>query len=363
MFEYKKIHTLPFKYEIPTYIKAFLNNESKIHSRIKYIKRYLYVSLKGQKSKEIYKISDKHKDILWINLSAPSLGDSLMDLSSRVLLVDKKIDLLTNKKNADLYYDDLTFSSIFTDKKEVINKSYDLIIIDSYSPKSIKIKANIAFSEPFVGLYGYFNGPEVNRVLFSFHQMNNLLGYKYSESEINKKANSLIPISTHDVRIIESLKLPNFFIAIVIGGEWGYRTYKNWVKVIEKLLLIDNNLNIILLGSDNAKENEREILEKFPTSNLESYVSKFTFNQTAQIISHANFLFCCDGGLMHAANALDTKIIPLFARLHAEMQLTKSCKSLPLFDLIDVNNISAEDVVLKYIEAKANSDHNHLPVE
>ena len=359
MFKYKKIHTLPFKFEIPNYTREFLKKKSTTKSWIKYFKRYLYIFFKGQHSLEVFKISGEHLNILWINFSAPSLGDSLMDLSSRTLLFDKKVDLLTDKKNAHLYHSDLSFSSVFTDKKEVVNICYDLVIIDSYSTTSIKIKTDVAPLVPFVGLYGYFNGPEVNRVLFSFHQINSLLGYPYSESDINNKAKCSLSISTDDDELIKSLKLPTKFVAIVIGGEWEYRTYNNWDKVIEQLLLIDNNLKLILLGSENAKDSEKVILEKIPTLNLESYVAKFTFNQTAQIISQANLLLCCDGGLMHAANALDTKIIPLFARLQVELQLTISCKSFPLFDSIDVNNISVDDVILKYTEA-ANSDHNHL---
>ena len=62
---------------------------------------------------------------------------------------------------------------------------------------------------------------------------------------------------------------------------------------------------------------------------------------------------------MQVANALDTKIISLFAKLNPEMQLTECCKSFPLFDPINVNNISVEDVVQKYTEA-TNSDYNHL---
>ena len=359
MFDYKKTYILPFKFEIPTYTEKFLNNRSIVQSRFKYIKRYLFILFKDQKLLEVYKISAKHQNILWINFSAPSLGDSLMDLSSRVLLLDKKIDLLTDINNSSLYEHDLCFSSIFTNFKELANRNYDLVIVDSYSTQSIKIKTKVAPSTPFVGLYGYFNGPEVNRVLFSFHQMNKLLGYPQSKNEINIEAKSSISISIHDKRIVESLKLPITFIAIVIGGEWEYRAYKYWAKVIEKLLVLDNNLHLILLGSDNAKEIEGEILTKFVTPNLTSYVSKLTFNQSAQIISQANFLFCCDGGLMHAANALETKIIPLFARLDPEMQLTLSCKSFPLFDLFDVNNISVEDIMQKYTEATS-FDHNHL---
>ena len=50
-----------------------------------------------------------HKEILWINISAPSLGDSLTDLSSRTMLSDRKVDLFTDKKNSDLYKDDFIF--------------------------------------------------------------------------------------------------------------------------------------------------------------------------------------------------------------------------------------------------------------
>ena len=32
-------------------------------------------------------------------------------------------------------------------------------------------------------MFGFYNGPEVNRVLFSFHRMNSLLGYIKSENE------------------------------------------------------------------------------------------------------------------------------------------------------------------------------------
>jgi ADP-heptose:LPS heptosyltransferase len=358
MLDFKRTYTFPFKSEIPSYVDKFLDKKFLIKARVKFIKRYFYILIKGQKSLEVYKINKKYKNILWINLSAPSLGDSLMDLSSRVLLENKKIDLLTDIKNAHLYSDDLFFSKIMTHKKEVKKQNYDLIIVDSYSSKSIKIKTDIGPKIPYVGLYGYYNGPEVNRVLFSFHQINNLTGYLYPESKINDMAKSSIFISIHDKKTINLLKLPKNFIAIVIGGEWNYRTYKKWVDVIEKLFLKDSQINLILIGSQNAKETEKEILESFPDSNIQSYVSKLTFNQTAQLIKQATFLFCCDGGLMHAANAVGTIIIPLFARLEAEMQLTISSNAFPLYDSDDVNNISVEKVIESYIEA-VNFDYSH----
>ena len=60
---------------------------------------------------------------------------------------------------------------------------------------------------------------------------------------------------------------------------------------------------------------------------------------------------------MHAANAVGTMVIPLFARLQAEMQLTPSCQDYSLFDSANVNNILVNDIMLKYLEALS-FDHN-----
>ena len=351
MSSYKKTFTLPFKYDIPNYSQVFLAETSVFKRRLKHIKRYFYIILRRQNKHEVFNILPSHRKILWINLSAPSLGDSLMDLSSRIMLRGRKVDLFTDKKNKDLYQNDFIFTAIYTNINQVKNNKYDLIIIDSYSTRSIQIKADIAYETNFVGMFGYYNGPEVNRVLFSFHQMNNLLGYVKNEDELNTIAKTSISISRRDKRIIQNIKLPSKFIAFAIGGEWNYRTYKKWNFVIENLLSQDKDLNIILVGSDNAKETAKEIMRKFSSYKLYNYVSKFSFNQTTEIISRAQILLCCDGGLMHSANAVDTLTLTLFARLTEEMQLTKSNSSFSIFDKDNVNNITVEDILKKYNEA------------
>jgi len=359
---YRKTYTLPFKFEIPNYSKAFLKETSLIKRWLKYIKRYIYIEIKRQHKLEVFNILPQHKKILWINVSAPSLGDSLMDLSSRLLLKDCKVDLFTDKKNSDLYKDDFIFSKVFNDIRQLGECRYDLVVLDSYSTRSIEIKLKIARLTPFVGMFGYFNGPEVNRVLFSFHQMNNLLGYIKNENELNKIARTSISISIDDQKLIQKTELPHRFIAIVIGGEWEHRTYNKWDSVIEKLISKDNNINIVLIGSDNAKENAKVIFDKFDNYNIFNFVAKFTFKQTAEIINQAKILFCCDGGLMHSANAVKTPIISLFARLEANMQLTESICAFPLFDKTDVNNILVDDILRKYDDA-CNVVENHHSVQ
>jgi len=359
MLEYKKVYTLPFKFEIPNYTKEFLEKSSNTKSWIKYLKRYLYLFFKGQHSLEVFQISEEHAHILWINFSAPSLGDSLMDLSSRVMLSDRKIDLFTHRNNVQIFKNDSFFSSVFSDASQLSQKTYDLVIIDSYSTRSVNIKAQIALLVPFVGMFGYYNGPEVNRVLFSFHRMNNLIGYKKSKTEIERIAKPSIFISKHDKELIKSYNLPENFIAIVVGGEWSFRTFNKWELVIEKLIKQDSKVKIILIGSDNGKDAANLIINMFSNNVIIDYVSKFTFNQTAEIINQAKFIICCDGGLMHAANSLGITNVALLAKLNADMQLTEVNKCFSLYDDSNVNNISIDNIFYKCREA-SNSVHSHL---
>ena len=348
---FKNTFEFPFKFLIPNYIQRYLDQNYLIKRYIKFIKRYIYIILKNQKKLENNKISKAHQNLLWINLSAPSIGDSLMDLSSRILIKDAKIDLYTEIQNAHLYEFDVNFLNVFTDKSLINQNDYDLVIIDSYSTRSIRVKNDIAPKLPFVGMFGYFNGPEVNRVLFSFHRMNQLLGDILSESEISKIAKTSLSTSENDKEVISKMNLPRDYISIAIGGEWAYRTFNNWGLFIEKLLARDNQLNIVLVGSQNGYDLGRKLTNNFDDFNITNCVSKYTFLQTAEIIKDSSILVCCDGGLMHAANAVNTPIIPLFARLNEHMQLTNPICSFALFDEYDVNNIDVENIYEMFLNA------------
>ena len=359
MKSYKRTYTLPFKFDIPNYTQDFINKNYLILAYFKFLKRSIYLILQNQSNLEIQKILPKHKKILWINLSAPSLGDSLMDLSCRILLKGRIIDLYTDKKNFHLFINDEVFNNVYSQAEELEKNSYDLVILDSYSTRTIKVKSNLMPLIPFVGMYGYFNGPEVNRVLFGFHRMNQLLEYAKNEEEINHSARALMSISKEDSQLVGNLKLPEEYISIAIGGEWVYRTYNNWEELIKQLIFRESQLKIVLVGSDNALRFSKELIKKIPSENLINCINKFSFTQTAEIINKSKCLICCDGGLMHAANALKTPILPLFARLTPQMQLTENIISFSLFDDEDVNNIEVSSILAQYVNL-INYVHNHL---
>ena len=351
MFDFKKTYQLPFKFHIPNYIQVHIEEVSLINRLIKFIRRRLYIIFKRQNNLEVFSIRPQNQKILWINISAPSLGDSLMDLSSRVMLKGRKVDLFTDKKNYQLYLNDEYFTNVFTTIKEVNKARYDLVIVDSFSSRSINIKSKIASKTLFVAIFGYFNGPEVNRILFSFHKMNLLLGNLKSENEINALANNSISISKSDQNMVANI-VPKKYIAIVIGGEWSYKIYKNWDKVIDQLILNDKELRIIFIGSANAKNISNELLNKYRSQNFLYFVERLSFNQSIEVARRSEVLLCCDGGLMHAANAVKVNSVALFARLTPEMLTTNCSNSFNLFDSVDVNNISIQNVIGKYFEAR-----------
>jgi heptosyltransferase-2 len=320
----------------------------------------MYILFKGQKKLEIFKIAPNHQKILWINISAPSLGDSLMDLSSRVMLKNREIDLFTDLKNAHLYLDDKYLRKIYTNSEDVRLIKYDLVILDSYSTRSMKMKVSISPNIKYVGLFGFFNGPEVNRTLFSFHQMNHLLAYPKSEEEINKISNNIITISNKDKKIVREI-IPKIYITIVVGGEWKYKIYKKWGDLIEEIISGNEKINIVLIGSKNAQNESKELLERFDSDQFFNLVSKLSFNQTAEVIKQSQVVICCDGGLMHAATAVGASIIAILARLSPEM-LFANANSLSLFDNKDVNNINVEDILLEYDKLTSLFD-NHLQGE
>ena len=98
---------------IPSEQKKYLQKEAWKFKRIfKFFRRYLYVYFTGQLKLERDSITQASKSILWINTTAPSLGDSLMDLSGRALLKNYAVDLYTSSKNSILYQYDEIFSNI-----------------------------------------------------------------------------------------------------------------------------------------------------------------------------------------------------------------------------------------------------------
>ena len=330
-----------FSHLIPNEQKQYLQKEAwRFKRKLKFWRRYLYMYFTGQMKLELSKMPKNSKNILWMNTTAPSLGDSLMDLAGRVLLKNFNVDLCTSSKNSILYKYDSVFENIYDENNMNFNKIYDLIIVDSYSPRSMRIKNQYFKDIPFFGMYGFVNGFDIHRTLFSIYRISELLGIEYQKTDLRPS----VGINNADDKFVD---LYDKYLIVVVGGEWEFRTYKHWNAVIQKII---DNENIVLIGSKNGIEDAEEITAKYST--IKNFVGKTTINETAILIRKSTSVICCDGGLLHVANALSKPVVSLFGEIEPYMRHTATDIHESLYDEKSVNNITPESVYFAYLKLK-----------
>ncbi len=295
---------------VPSNWKYFTaDRRQQVKTAIRYLKRLLYMKLRGQKSLMLDHIPSDAQRILWINITAPSLGDALMDTSGRVLLRERQVVLLTDPKNAELFNTDPVFVQVLRADSDGVRQAstskFDLIILDSFSPSSLKLKIRAAKTIPFVGVYGFLNAYEVHRIFYSFRRLEHLLA-------LPPDAMPRLSIGAANNQI-QQARIPAR-IAIAVGGEWSFRTYLNWGPVISALLQIDHS--IVLLGSENGRSIADALVGDFGSS-INNMVGKTTLGSAIITLMACNLFVGADGGLWHVASACG---LPSVA-LHADCQL------------------------------------------
>ena len=273
----------------------------------KYLKRRFFTLLVPRMLglvPELDRIANDHHRILWINLAAPSIGDSLMDLSARVLLDGREGVLLTHPKNKSLFENDDCCSFIFSEHRELIAKYgknyFDLVICDSYSPRVLIRKMAVAPFVPFVGLYGYLNGFEVHRTYFAFARMMELLSIEKINYPIRPS------ISLHNELLNQR---PEVDVCIAVGGEWSFRTYDQWCEVVS--WLTEKEYSVSLVGSENGVRDAARISENHPS--VRSTVGCLSLKEVCVEVAKAKVFIGADGGLWHIACAIPVPTVVLFA--------------------------------------------------
>lgn len=332
---------------VPSDVNRFLSGGSITTLRwlFKYLKRRLFcfvcVEFFGILA-ERQSILPAHRRILWINWAAPSLGDSLMDLSSRVLLKGRQVTLLTHPKNADLFINDEWFDGVYSSPRVLVSHFgrcyFDLVICDSFSPRVLIKKLFVTPFVDFCGLYGYLNGFEVHRTLFAYHRMASLIGITLNnvclKPHITIESNTGASVGTD--------------ICIAVGGEWEFRTYNYWCEVA--LELEKAGLSIVLVGSANGMAISNLILER--CQSVTSTVGLLDLKGVAQMISNCRLFVGADGGLWHIASSISVPSVVLFADCQLfdqdGIRVTRQTKDTiceTLYDEWEVSNIPVEQVL------------------
>lgn len=290
----------------------FVGSESfRIRWFLKLFKRKLFLRLLGQQHRILHQIPSWSARVLWINLSATSLGDALMDLSGRRLLKGMDIDLLTAQSCSQLFLDDDVFRVVHSDYRQAWQshrrRPYDIFIVDSFSTRSVRCKALIDRRAPMISMYGFINGFEVHRTEFSFSRVSQFTPKSSPFAERIPK----LPTLGGKFRSVFLPSRPGpWRVGIIVGGNWRHRRYSHWVDVIHGL---GGPEGLVLLGSDNGAEDAKKIRAVFP--DCDDYVGKCSLLETIRLIECCSIVLAADGGLWHVATALGKPTVLLFSAL------------------------------------------------
>jgi len=254
------------------------------------------------------------------------------------------VDLCVPEKFYDLYRNNPFCIRVFKIENLPKNdKNYDLIILDALSSKCIKIKIKFFYSKPFVTLYEFFNyyRADYNLIFFSWYRIQYLIN---QDEYIDNIARPFVGGEIESN--ISSMDISKNSLAIVCGGINDFRTYSDWVKVIS---IIDKKesetLPLVLVGSDNGVKHANEIVNKFKDrGQLINTVGKYSLSESKSIISCCKLVVGPDGGILQIANALDKKIIALFAQIDSRLRFTDATDYKFLYDEKTVKNINHVDI-------------------
>ena len=346
---------------VPSGVAKFLKSGEalKVRRLLKFMKRVMIFWSIGRLFGAVrygdHVITGLEKKILWINLSAPSLGDAMVDLAPASMLPGTQLWLLTSTKNAFLFEGADEFHWVGSSirlLREASETAYDLVIVDSLSPRVLWKKIQIAPTTKFCSIYGFVNGFDVHRLEFGCSRVATMFSKSRQKDEV--------PLLGQPLVIIEQT-MPESFLVFAVGGEWEFRTYKRWVEVIG-LIRESSDVPIVLIGSDNGA-NDAQDISVTGFSNLINLVGRTSFHEAVAWIKKAKIFIGADGGLWHASCAVKKPSVVLFAECEIFYPDGSRCLRIPLqksdcvgfYDDVEVSRIQPAmiaNVVLKFLEGK-----------
>lgn len=345
--------TPPFPEALPSDLDDYLARHTPLTLAWRRARRLLALWAGRQLSRQATVIPAGTRRVLWLYKGTPQVGDSLMDLASRVLLKEAGIavDLYTDPHLAEMYADDGVFGQVFSEAAELVPARYELVIVHSYSSHCLREKLRLCAGLPFVPFYGYYTGPEFNRTLFSFFRMNQLLQAGLPEDRLRERASPVLYVHPPIARQVDELALPARFVALCIGGVRAWRTYAHWPQVVAILRQQGFTLPLVLLGSANGLD-MRDRLLGTAAQPLHDLVDRLSLPETAEVIRRAALTVCADGGLMHVANAVGTPQVILLADfVTPALRLTPANRALTLYHRDEVSALAPELVASQILQA------------
>lgn len=308
----------------------------------------------GQESVKKISIKESWKKGIFIYFGENQIGDALMDLAPRSLLIQSglSIDLFTTPKIAELFKNDPWFTLVEADYTLLDHVKYDFAIVLNNKRRPLAPKIKYFKNLPWVSIHeGYF-GPSFHRSRFVAQRFADLLGLKLSMNELYAASTQkLVELNGLNKSTDNTDRLTTNPLVICIGGVDVSRTYFKWTSVIE-LLLKKGELPLVLLGNDNGADYAAELISKFShQTTIKNLVGKTTLLQARHAMLSCSLVVCADGGLMHIAATTNTPLLALFSNV---IQSSWRLESSTLHESISSATLNINDISPELIVAAVN---------
>jgi len=128
--------------------------------------------------------------------------------------------------------------------------------------------------------------------------------------------------------ITKEVELPNNYIVIAPYANWEEKQYSvaNYLLLIDKLLVLSNNYNIVLIGSSNLQELifNNLIYNSISSDRLFNYTGKTSIIETNFIIQNSKITICNDSGPANISYITSPKTLVFFGAVNVQSILPKN---------------------------------------
>lgn len=324
---------------VPAEDAAFAARKGRLRLAARTARRALLLCCSGQSGRLTEALDPSWRRLVWIHEGMPQIGDALMDLAPRSLLVEFgiRVDLFAAPHIAELFQHDHWFRRSISFVDSIDEADYDAVIVLSHDRKSLVHKRARLARLPWVSLQGFYGGPDFHRARYSTVRISDLLGIKLSAKSLDRHSRQKLGVdareaqaclqvhdagglreqgrperAAHDVAGIRQ-KSPSELIAFALGGVHAARTYHRWFELLD--LLRDRGFRrFVLLGGTNGRALADELMARAgPDVEVLDFVGRITLHEARRHFDASAASVCADGGLMHLALTTAVPVVAMFS--------------------------------------------------
>lgn len=315
---------------------GFAHRKSLASLLVRSLRRRLQLRLSSQQALRHERLQPGWTRLLWLHQGMPQIGDALMDLAPRSLLVEAgyQVDLLAPPHLAALFADDPWFGRVLALPPAAGAKpayaayaahaanaanaapaaqDYDAVILLSDDRRSLQFKRQHLAGLPWLSMHGLYNGPDFHRARFSAQRHADWLGLHLPAAALAHHARQKLALAPAAAQWAQQQTSASGAVLLALGGVVAERSYSHWPAVVAALRPLGLR-QWVLVGSANGRSAADAVRAAAqPGDQVLDLVGRTSLQQVHALAAQARAVLGCDGGLMHLALCTQTPVLGLFS--------------------------------------------------